>query len=196
MSGDRIEFGGLLGWHRSLTGKAPRRAEGKVEEAEADTDPRRRELAELRRARTPADVMLCPAFAELVAACMPEARSESGRLVGISHWTLEALARTAFLLADVERCILGRGFAAAMSAQRNNGPAVSAVRANVLFRSPDEDAACRVIASMLPILVGGFDPADLYRAMRNWEDTRRRWASAYHLEVHRQKRPVTQNQPV
>jgi CRISPR system Cascade subunit CasA len=176
-----IDVGGFLTWHIRLTGKAPTGADG--EPTGDDQDGQNGPWAELRRARTPSDVMLCPAFASLVVAAFPERDS-------IGRYDMEALARTAYVAAGVKRLRLGASIPLLMAkpqSENSQDPVVSPIRANALFRTRDEDEAARLIRRLLPQIGEQADLLRIYWAMRRWDDTRRQWATAYNVAVHRRK---------
>jgi CRISPR type I-E-associated protein CasB/Cse2 len=176
-----MDVGGFLAWHIRLTGKAPTDADG--EPTGDDQDGQNGPWAELRRARTPSDVMLCPAFAALLVATYPD-RTTVGR------YDMEALTRTAFVAAGIKRVRIGMSMPAAMAKRRGKDsqePVVSPIRANTLFRTRDEDEAARLLRRLLPLIGEQADLLRLYWAMRRWDDTRRQWATAYNVEVHRLK---------
>jgi CRISPR type I-E-associated protein CasB/Cse2 len=160
---------GLARWHRELL-----------------EDPGQR--AEARRAATPADIMLCATFARMISACQPGAKLGETGVVGISGFRIAALARAAFVLTRSASQAPGRRFAQAM-ASGGARPVVSAARANGLFRTEDEDDACRQMAAMTP-LVGAFDAFGLLLAFLDWDKARREWAMEYHLAAHRQQKPA------
>jgi len=133
--------------------------------------------------------MLTWPFGRLVRFTFPEVVERSVKDV-VDAADIAALARTALLMSRAGRAATGPdGRVARLMAQVPEGggvPAVSRARANILLSSPDADEACRALLSLLPMLGGGeptLDPADLYRAMRWWDDAKTDWAMNYYAAL-------------
>jgi CRISPR system Cascade subunit CasB len=148
--GERSRFEATVGrWWRSL-------------------DERRGDRAELRRARTPAEVIFVPGYHRLARELQADARDER-------------LAAIAGVLAHVERDDASRSFAAQMAVEHGGKARVSGLRFRRLLAIDDLAELQAALVRMIHLLDRTAPVADLSRAVRWWNDqTKKRWAVDYY----------------
>lgn len=187
--GTRFYASGIVRWHERLTGKASLNPDGKQTQADREDGGLRGERAELKRVEDSSGVMLSPTFAALIGSAYPVILEGTGGPRGVSGREIEALARTAMILAHVDRCQAERTVPEALAAGRER-PAVSEARVAALFRTQDVEDAARQIRVMIPMITGGVDPVCLHEALGSWDRHRKDWAVGYHLARLKAKRPA------
>jgi CRISPR type I-E-associated protein CasB/Cse2 len=184
----RFNKGGIARWHGRLTGMKPDAPEKDSNPDDvSDVPPQRGDRAELKRAQTSGDVMLSPSFATLTAFCYPSLLDDGNNLQGVTPDEIATLARTAMILAHVDRCTIGRSPAEAF-AEGIDRPAVSIQRITNLLRTEDVEDSARQIRMMMPMISGGIDPVRLHNGLSWWEDARKEWALAYYLAIQKNQK--------
>lgn len=156
----------ILAWWHSLHGDETR-------------DGDKGELAELRRAATLTEIVLCRAYQRLRHALL-----EAG-VFRDHEYQAVAVAR---VVARVKTVTPGLGFARLMAEDKNGKPRVSEARFKRLLREQDRWQLASDLARLLPMLENRADPVRLAGDLWLWgDDTRRAWANDYYLAVFRKK---------
>jgi len=177
----------MVRWHERLTGKASMERDGSRTGSDREDGGMRGYRSELKRVGMSDEVMLSPCFAELAVACYPGTLEGEGSHQAIRPREIEALARTAMIMAHIDRCHLGRSVPEAFADGRDR-PAVSEARVAALLRTQDAEDAARQIRVMVPMITGGIDPVRLHEALGDWEQHRKAWAITYYTARQRAKR--------
>lgn len=131
--------------------------------------------AQLRRARIPGDVYLCPAFHARICAPVEEAYGP------LSEWERNALAAATGLLAHVsdgnfESDTLGRLMA-------GGKPDMHPLRFRRLLALDKADDLFADLRRAIVMVGKRANPTDLLWAFLNWDNQRKRWATDYYSIV-------------
>ncbi len=137
--------------------------------------------AEIRRAASVRDAMMCQAFGDLLTRV---------RRSGVNRpdaWQVETLARCTLVVAGVSRLTFGKpSFGAAMATERDGRPVVSPIRAKTLLCSRNAGEAADRIRGLTGLMAArlgvGFEicPGDIAAAMSDWDRRKTTWAMDYH----------------
>lgn len=160
---DSREAGAIQAWWTSLHGD-----EGKGGE--------KGELAELRRASTLTEIVLCRAYQRL-----RHGLHEAGVFGAESERQAAAVAR---VLARIKKPEPGRRLAELMAEKKNDKPCVSEARFKRTLRAQDREELANDLVRLLPMLENRADPVRLAADIWLWGDrVRRAWANDYYLGI-------------